>query len=183
MPRWDDWNRWQYATVSICRVHSPTKMRLMSSVLICRIFQIPKLGEKLKQESLPLSFTPRQFITHPTNKLFYLVEADHRTLGPDAARKRLADIASTHATYDCFLLMLLFLTGCRWRGDRRGDRQSSCGSIRLSQGRVWPVGIVSTDYRSSPGMSVLRTSCSSRHLGITSLTAARFSGHHYLLST
>ncbi|KAK0195085.1 CPSF A subunit region-domain-containing protein [Armillaria mellea] len=50
-----------------------------------RIFQIPKLGTKLKADSIPLSYTPRKFITHPHNEYFYIIEADHRTLGDDAS--------------------------------------------------------------------------------------------------
>jgi hypothetical protein len=54
-----------------------------------RIFQIPKLGTKLKQDSIPLSYTPRKFITHPTNRYFYLIEGDHRVLGEGAAVQKL----------------------------------------------------------------------------------------------
>jgi hypothetical protein len=54
-----------------------------------RIFQIPKLGTKLKQDSIPLSYTPRKFITHPTNRYFYMIEGDHRVHGEGAAAKKL----------------------------------------------------------------------------------------------
>ncbi|KAK0225582.1 CPSF A subunit region-domain-containing protein [Armillaria fumosa] len=57
-----------------------------------RIFQIPKLGTKLKADSIPLSYTPRKFITHPHNEYFYIIEADHRTLGDDAAANKLAEL-------------------------------------------------------------------------------------------
>jgi splicing factor 3B subunit 3 len=57
--------------------------------LFRRIFQIPKLGEKLKQDAIPLSYTPRKFITHPTNKYFYLIEGDHRTYGEGTAQQKL----------------------------------------------------------------------------------------------
>lgn len=43
---------------------------------------------------MPLLYTPRKFVSHPDHKLFYLVEADHRTLGSDAAEKQLSDIVS-----------------------------------------------------------------------------------------
>ncbi|KAG2113360.1 CPSF A subunit region-domain-containing protein [Suillus cothurnatus] len=56
---------------------------------VLRIFQIPKLGMKLKQDSIPLSLTPRRFISHPKNRHFYLIEGDHRVLGDEAANKRL----------------------------------------------------------------------------------------------
>lgn len=56
---------------------------------VLRIFQIPKLGMKLKQDSIPLSLTPRRFISHPKNRHFYLIEGDNRVLGDEAANKRL----------------------------------------------------------------------------------------------
>ena len=59
-----------------------------------RIFQIPKLGTKLKQDSIPLSFTPRKFITHPGNNYFYMIEGDHRAMGEDAASKRLNELVN-----------------------------------------------------------------------------------------
>ncbi|KAG6836241.1 pre-mRNA-splicing factor rse1, partial [Arthromyces matolae] len=65
-----------------------------------RIFSIPKLGTKLKQDSIPLSYTPRKFITHPTNNYFYMVEGDHRVMGDDAATKRLGDLRRQGKTID-----------------------------------------------------------------------------------
>jgi hypothetical protein len=41
---------------------------------------------------MPLLYTPRKFVSHPNHKLFYLVEADHRTLGSDVSEKQLADL-------------------------------------------------------------------------------------------
>ncbi|WVQ82855.1 pre-mRNA-splicing factor RSE1 [Cryptococcus sp. DSM 104549] len=52
-----------------------------------RIFTIPKLGEKLKQDTLPLSYTPRKFVSHPYNPVFYMIEADHRTYAPSAIER------------------------------------------------------------------------------------------------
>jgi splicing factor 3B subunit 3 len=56
------------------------------------IFQIPNLGTKLKQDSMPLSYTPRKMITHPNNNYFYVIESDHRVWGDDAAEKKLAEL-------------------------------------------------------------------------------------------
>ncbi|KAG8759915.1 pre-mRNA-splicing factor rse1 [Serendipita sp. 396] len=53
-----------------------------------RIFQVPKLGSKLKQEILPLSYTPRKFVSHPQNSYFYLIEADHRTMSEPMIQDR-----------------------------------------------------------------------------------------------
>lgn len=51
------------------------------------IFTIPKLGAKLKQDITPLSYTPRRFVSHPTSKLFYIAESDHRTHAPAAVNR------------------------------------------------------------------------------------------------
>jgi splicing factor 3B subunit 3 len=67
--------------------------------LLCRIFQIPRLGIKLKQDSIPLSYTPRKFITHPTNRYFYLIEGDHRVYGETAAAQKIEDLVSYSARF------------------------------------------------------------------------------------
>ena len=55
-----------------------------------RIFTIPQLGGALKQDVLPLSYTPRRLVSHPTDpSLFYVAEADHRTLSPVEANRRM----------------------------------------------------------------------------------------------
>ncbi|CCL98671.1 uncharacterized protein FIBRA_00673 [Fibroporia radiculosa] len=59
---------------------------------VLRIFQIPKLGTKLKQDAIPLSYTPRKFISHPTNGLFYLIEGDHRVRSDEASAKALGEL-------------------------------------------------------------------------------------------
>lgn len=55
------------------------------------IFTFPKLGTKVQQTSIPLSYTPRKLLTSPTHKLLYTIESDHRTLSPSAQAKLLAD--------------------------------------------------------------------------------------------
>ncbi|PWY97250.1 putative splicing factor 3B subunit 3 [Testicularia cyperi] len=58
-----------------------------------RIFTIPSLATKLKQDSVALSYTPRRFAVHPQQtNLFYIVESEHRTLAPDVQERRLADL-------------------------------------------------------------------------------------------
>ena len=64
-------------------------LSLADFLLSGRIFQVPKLGTKLKQDSMPLSYTPRKFITHPGNHYFYMIEGDHRVMGEGAADTRL----------------------------------------------------------------------------------------------
>jgi splicing factor 3B subunit 3 len=57
----------------------------------CRIFTIPKLGEKLKQDTLPLTYTPRKFISNPYFNVFYMIESDHRTYGPASVKRILGE--------------------------------------------------------------------------------------------
>ncbi|KAF8893537.1 CPSF A subunit region-domain-containing protein [Infundibulicybe gibba] len=60
----------------------------------------PRLGTKLKQDSMPLLYTPRKFITHPHNHYFYLIEGDHRVYGDDAVKKRLDEWRRAGKTVD-----------------------------------------------------------------------------------
>ncbi|KAI9675640.1 MAG: pre-mRNA-splicing factor rse1 [Caeruleum heppii] len=53
-----------------------------------RIFTIEKLTENLLQETIPLSYTPRHFVKHPDQPLFYVAESDNNILS-DATTKRL----------------------------------------------------------------------------------------------
>lgn len=59
---------------------------------VLRIFQIPKLGTKLKSDAIPLSYTPRKFIPHPANGLFYLIEGDHRVRSDAASAQAIDDL-------------------------------------------------------------------------------------------
>lgn len=60
---------------------------------------MPKLGTKLKQDSIPLSYTPRKFASHPSNSYFYIIEADHRVTGADAAAKKVAELVRFPTTF------------------------------------------------------------------------------------
>ncbi|KAF8738189.1 hypothetical protein AX14_011604 [Amanita brunnescens Koide BX004] len=73
---------------------------------VLRIFQVSKLGMKLKQDSISLSYTPRKFITHPSNPYFYLIEGDHRTVSAEASEKRLAELRSKGKPVDEDMLNL-----------------------------------------------------------------------------
>jgi splicing factor 3B subunit 3 len=42
---------------------------------------IPKLGLKLKQDVIPLSYTPRRFASHPSQPISYVIETDNRAYG------------------------------------------------------------------------------------------------------
>ncbi|KAI0339861.1 hypothetical protein BDW22DRAFT_549697 [Trametopsis cervina] len=73
---------------------------------VLRIFQIPKLGTKLKQDAIPLSYTPRKLITHPANGYFYMIEGDHRVMGEEAAAAKLDEIRQKGHKIDEDLLNL-----------------------------------------------------------------------------
>lgn len=71
-----------------------------------RIFSIPKLGEKLKQDSTPLTYTPRKFISHPFNSVFYMIEADHQTYSKGAIERIVKQKESEGRRVDTLLLDL-----------------------------------------------------------------------------
>lgn len=63
-----------------------------------RILTVPHLGAELKQDTLPLTYTPRRMAAHPADpSLFVLAEADHRVLAPGAAQARLAALPTAPA--------------------------------------------------------------------------------------
>ena len=66
------------------------------------------MGTKLKQDSIPLSYTPRKFIPHPMNGLLYLIEGDHRVMSEEAAGKKLQEMVCALAFYIPFPLTAIF---------------------------------------------------------------------------
>ena len=65
-----------------------------------RIFTFPKLGAKVQQTSIPLSYTPRKLVTSPLTKMLYVVESDHRTLSPQAQQQLIAEQAEQGVEVD-----------------------------------------------------------------------------------
>jgi splicing factor 3B subunit 3 len=61
---------------------------------------------KLKQDAIPLSYTPRKFIPHPANRYFYLIEGDHRAYGEDAIEKKVAELRQAGKKVDDEMLSL-----------------------------------------------------------------------------
>ncbi|OAV91350.1 hypothetical protein PTTG_28004 [Puccinia triticina 1-1 BBBD Race 1] len=55
-----------------------------------RIFTIPKLGVKVKQDPLPLAYTPRRMLIDPRTNHVITVESEHRTMAPGVQADRLA---------------------------------------------------------------------------------------------
>lgn len=58
---------------------------------LSRIFSIEKLGNNLLQRSIPLTYTPRKFVRHPDQPLFYTIESDNNTLSPSTKQRLLSD--------------------------------------------------------------------------------------------
>ncbi|KAJ5082992.1 Pre-mRNA-splicing factor rse1 [Penicillium argentinense] len=59
-----------------------------------RIFNIEKLDNNILQEAIPLAYTPRRFVQHPEQPLFYVIESDNGILAP-ATRQALVQDAQT----------------------------------------------------------------------------------------
>ncbi|CAG8027578.1 unnamed protein product [Penicillium olsonii] len=55
-----------------------------------RIFSVEKLDNNMLQESIPLAHTPRRFVKHPEQPLFYVIESDNNVLS-SATRQRLIE--------------------------------------------------------------------------------------------
>lgn len=65
-----------------------------SLTLAIRIFSIEKLDNNILQQSIPLSYTPRRFLKHPEQPLFYVIEADNNVLSPTTRSRLLEDSKS-----------------------------------------------------------------------------------------
>ncbi|CAD6570947.1 MAG: pre-mRNA-splicing factor rse1 [Alectoria sarmentosa] len=61
-----------------------------------RIFSIDKLSNNLLQHSISLTYTPRKFVRHPDQPLFYTIEADNNTLSPSTKQRLLSDSTLTN---------------------------------------------------------------------------------------
>ncbi|KEI42808.1 uncharacterized protein L969DRAFT_92232 [Mixia osmundae IAM 14324] len=57
-----------------------------------RIFTLPKIGTKVKMDSIPLSLTPRRTAFHPAGTLLYMIQSDHRTLSPITQEEKAKDL-------------------------------------------------------------------------------------------
>ncbi|KAI9834027.1 MAG: pre-mRNA-splicing factor rse1 [Phylliscum demangeonii] len=61
-----------------------------------RIFSIEKLNTNLLQESISLPYTPRNFVRHPDQPLFYVTSADNGVLSPATQSRLLEDSAAVN---------------------------------------------------------------------------------------
>lgn len=70
------------------------------------IFTFPRLGQKVQQTAIDLSYTPRKLVTSPATRLLYTVESDHRTFSPSAMQKTVADMRAAEIEVDEEVLAL-----------------------------------------------------------------------------
>ncbi|KAJ5623551.1 Pre-mRNA-splicing factor rse1 [Penicillium lividum] len=56
-----------------------------------RIFSIEKLDNNMLQESIPLAYTPRRFVKHPEQPIFYVIESDNNVLSPATCESLIKD--------------------------------------------------------------------------------------------
>jgi splicing factor 3B subunit 3 len=64
-----------------------------------RIFSVEDLHDNLVQRSVPLMYTPRHLVKHPTQPYFYTIESENNTLAPEL-RSQLVAAARTITTPD-----------------------------------------------------------------------------------
>ncbi|KAK4058796.1 pre-mRNA-splicing factor rse1 [Microbotryomycetes sp. JL221] len=65
-----------------------------------RIFTFPKLGTKVQQTTIPLSYTPRKLVTSLQHKLLYTIESDHRTYSPSQENQIIENLKSNQIEID-----------------------------------------------------------------------------------
>ncbi|KAI0008531.1 CPSF A subunit region-domain-containing protein [Xylariaceae sp. FL0662B] len=56
-----------------------------------RIFFIENLRDNMIQKSVPLTYTPRQLVKHPSQPYFYTIESENNTLAPQLREQLLSD--------------------------------------------------------------------------------------------
>ncbi|ORX89541.1 hypothetical protein K493DRAFT_326164 [Basidiobolus meristosporus CBS 931.73] len=52
-----------------------------------RILTVEKLGDVFNQLSIPLQYTPRRFVVHPSSRNFVIIESEHNTYSPSEQKK------------------------------------------------------------------------------------------------
>ena len=59
--------------------------------VVLRIFTIEDLSKNLLQENIPLPNTPRKFVKHPDQPLFYVIGSDNNVLSPATRQKLITE--------------------------------------------------------------------------------------------
>lgn len=82
----------------------------------------------MKQDAIPLSYTPRKFVAHPENHYFYLIEGDNRVYSDEVVAKRVEDLVGFHMVALPFGWLTTFASDARvklWMTALSGYQQSS----------------------------------------------------------
>lgn len=137
------------------------------------IFTIPKLGVKLKQDVTPLSYTPRRFVSHPTSKVFYVIESDHRTHSPSALKRIAAEnVCPFRSVCHCSARAELCSTSRRTRSRSISHQNSSVGrGLTPASGRRASAWLTRLSRRRLPSWSSRTTRRLSRLLSCRSRAA------------
>jgi splicing factor 3B subunit 3 len=69
-----------------------------------RILGLEKLGAVFNQVAMPLQYTPRKFVIHPTNKSLVIIETDHNALTEKTKVQRKRQIAEVSCLLYCVYL-------------------------------------------------------------------------------
>ena len=102
---------------------------------------------KLKQDSMPLSYTPRKFITHPTNNYFYMIEGDHRVMGEAATSKKLQELVSSIIFIGYLSADLYRLAASTRQAYRRRSHKSTIRGLWATKGACRYMGLMYPYHR------------------------------------
>ncbi len=115
----------------------------------------------MKQDSIPLDYTPRKFLMHPQNGLFYLIEADHRAYGEESSQQQLERLVRTYHPRAFWLSLLRLTPRCALAGGaqdlRRGDLEPASTPDRTPEGTRRSVGVVHPHHRPGEGTRMTRS--------------------------
>jgi splicing factor 3B subunit 3 len=76
---------------SLLPLSQPHHRFLTMPLTVIRIFSIDKLDNNILQESIPLAHTPRRFVKHPDQPLFYVIESDNNVLSSATQQSLIED--------------------------------------------------------------------------------------------
>ena len=96
---------------------------------------------------MPLSYTPRKFITHPTNNYFYMIEGDHRVMGEAATSKKLQELVSSIIFIGYLSADLYRLAASTRQAYRRRSHKSTIRGLWATKGACRYMGLMYPYHR------------------------------------
>ena len=121
---------------------------------------------KLKQDSMPLSYTPRKFITHPTNNYFYMIEGDHRVMGEAATLKKLQELVSSIIFIGYLSADLYRLAASTRQAYRRRSHKSTIRGLWATKGACRYMGLMYPYHRPCGGQDRKRNRAGRQRSGV-----------------